>query len=95
MSEVWFFGLGTRPISPCWLTLIQGTNTDSAIVDLSKAHDLLTRGVIASFKHKTTPDVTDGIEAAVRRVLLDAGIDGGTNQVLSLTIGTTVSGIPL
>ncbi|KAK0471126.1 hydantoinase/oxoprolinase [Armillaria novae-zelandiae] len=68
---------------------VGGTNTDSVIVDLSKTHDLETRGIVASFKHATTVDVTDGIEAAVRKVLTDVNIDPRGGKVLSLTIGTT------
>ncbi|SJL08135.1 related to D-amino acid hydantoin hydrolase (hydantoinase) [Armillaria ostoyae] len=68
---------------------VGGTNTDSVIVDLSKTHDPETRGIVASFKHATTVNVTDGIEAAVRKVLTDANIDPRGGKVLSLTIGTT------
>lgn len=50
----------------------------------------MTRGVVALYKHETTPDVTTGIELAVRRVLEDAAIDAGSEGILSLTIGTTV-----
>ena len=35
-------------------------------------------------------DVTTGIELAVKKVLEHAGIDHGSDQILSLTIGTTV-----
>lgn len=68
---------------------VGGTNTDGVIVDLTKTHDPETRGIVASFKHKTTVDVTDGIEAAVRNVLTDANVDPRDGKVLSLTIGTT------
>ena len=67
-----------------------GTNTDGVIIDLSRTSDPKTRGVVASFKHETTVNVTDGIEAAVRKVLADAGVDPRDGKVLSLTIGTTV-----
>jgi hypothetical protein len=67
-----------------------GTNTDGVIIDITKTSDPLTRGVIASFKHETTINVTDGIEAAVRKVLADAGVDPKDGKILSLTIGTTV-----
>jgi N-methylhydantoinase A/oxoprolinase/acetone carboxylase beta subunit len=67
-----------------------GTNTDSVIVDITRTKDPITRGVVATFKHETTVDITTGIELAVKKVLEDAGIDHGSDQILSLTIGTTV-----
>ncbi|KAF8806685.1 putative hydantoinase/oxoprolinase [Phlegmacium glaucopus] len=51
--------------------------------------DPITRGVIASFKHETTVDITTGIEFAVKNVLEHAGIGNRSDQILSLTIGTT------
>ncbi|KAJ6577349.1 Hydantoinase/oxoprolinase [Mycena capillaripes] len=68
---------------------VGGTNTDGVIIDITKTSDPSTRGVIASFKHETTVNVTDGIEAAVRRVITDARIDPQDGEILSLTIGTT------
>ncbi|KAF8914962.1 DUF917-domain-containing protein [Mucidula mucida] len=68
---------------------VGGTNTDGVLIDLTKTSDPLTRGVVASFKHETTVDVTDGIESAVRRVLTDADVDPRDGKILSLTIGTT------
>ncbi|KAJ7284699.1 hydantoinase/oxoprolinase [Mycena rebaudengoi] len=68
---------------------VGGTNTDAVILDITKTSDPLTRGVVASFKHETTPNVTDGIEAAVKRVMSEAGVDSQGGQILSLTIGTT------
>jgi hypothetical protein len=67
-----------------------GTNTDSVIIDITQRDDPTTRGVIASFKHATTPNVTTGIEGAVREVLQASGIDPGCEDILGLTIGTTV-----
>lgn len=67
-----------------------GTNTDSVIVDITRTKDPNTRGVVATFKHETTIDITTGIELAVKKVLEHAGIDHGSDQILSLTIGTTV-----
>ncbi|KAJ7178857.1 hydantoinase/oxoprolinase [Mycena crocata] len=68
---------------------VGGTNTDAVIIDVTKTDDPLTRGVLASFKHETTVNVTDGIEAAVRKVLTDARVDPQSGEVLGLTIGTT------
>ena len=68
-----------------------GTNTDSVIVDITRAKDPITKGVIATFKHETTEDITTGIEFAVKKVLEQAAIGHGSDQILSLTIGTTVS----
>ncbi|KAF5353704.1 hypothetical protein D9758_008697 [Tetrapyrgos nigripes] len=66
-----------------------GTNTDGVILDIAKSSDPETRGIVAFYKHATTVDVTDGIEAAVKNVLDQAGVDPKSGQVLSLTIGTT------
>ncbi|KAK7437589.1 hypothetical protein VKT23_018487 [Stygiomarasmius scandens] len=68
---------------------VGGTNTDGVILDIRKTFDPKTRGVLAFYKHATTVNVTDGIEAAVRHVLADAGVDPASGEVLSLTIGTT------
>uniref|UniRef100_A0A8H8CPV3 Hydantoinase n=1 Tax=Psilocybe cubensis TaxID=181762 RepID=A0A8H8CPV3_PSICU len=68
---------------------VGGTNTDGVIIDVAKSGDPSSRGVVASFKHATTPDVTTGIELAVKRVLDQSGIDPGSESILSLTIGTT------
>jgi hypothetical protein len=65
------------------------------IVDITRTKDPTTRGVIATFKHETTVDITTGIELAVKKVLEHAGISHGRDldQILSLTIGTTVEHI--
>ncbi|KAJ7722729.1 hydantoinase/oxoprolinase [Mycena maculata] len=68
---------------------VGGTNTDGVIIDITKTADPLTRGVIASSKHATTVNVTDGIEAAVKRIMSDAGVDPRGGEILSLSIGTT------
>jgi hypothetical protein len=62
------------------------------IVDITRTKDPTTRGVIATFKHETTVDITTGIELAVKKVLEHVGISHGSDsdQILSLTIGTTV-----
>jgi len=72
------------------LETVVGTNTDSVIVDITRTKDPMTRGVVATFKHETTVDITTGIEFAVKKVLEHAEIGHGSNQILSLTIGTTV-----
>ena len=74
------------------LYCFEGTNTDSVIIDITRTRDPTTRGVIATFKHETTIDITTGIELAVKKVLEHAGINHGSDsdQILSLTIGTTV-----
>lgn len=64
-----------------------GTNTDAVLLDI-RATNSPTRGVIAQQKTPTTsPNVTDGIETAVRSVLEQSQI--ATEQVACLTIGTT------
>ncbi|KAF5355124.1 hypothetical protein D9756_005712 [Leucocoprinus leucothites] len=68
---------------------VGGTNTDSVLIDITDSNDIGTRGVVASFKHTTTPDVTTGIEIAVQKVLEKAGLEQKTDGILSLTIGTT------
>ena len=65
------------------------------IVDITRTKDPTTWGVFATFKHETTVDITTGIELAVKNVLEHAGISNGSDsdQILSLTIGTTVEHI--
>ncbi|KAK2612619.1 hypothetical protein QQS21_001391 [Conoideocrella luteorostrata] len=65
---------------------VGGTNTDAAILDI-QALDQPGRGVIASQKASTTPDITSGIEAAVSAILDTSEAD--QSRVLSVTIGTT------
>lgn len=66
---------------------VGGTNTDAVLLDPSQASSA-DRGVLAWHKAATSsPDVTDGIETAVRNVLDQSKIP--TNRVSSLTIGTT------
>ncbi|EPQ50447.1 hypothetical protein GLOTRDRAFT_82362 [Gloeophyllum trabeum ATCC 11539] len=65
---------------------VGGTNTDSVILDDS-ARSSSNRGVIAHFKTATTPNVTDGIETAVRTVLERSAIPH--DRIACLTIGTT------
>lgn len=72
------------------LTKLAGTNTDAVLIDTTRSHDAATRGVLASFKIVTTPDITSGIERAVRAVLDKSGVDPGSDEIRSLTIGTTV-----
>ena len=78
-----------------YINNFEGTNTDSVIVDITQTKDLTTRGVIATFKHETTVDITTGIELAVKKVLEHAGISHASSmdQILCLTIGTTVEHI--
>ncbi|KAF8990607.1 hypothetical protein BDQ17DRAFT_1393103 [Cyathus striatus] len=61
---------------------VGGTNTDNVIIDITKTNDPTSRGVVASFKHTTTP-------MSLKKVLQESGIDAGSRDVLSLTIGTT------
>ncbi|KXH68070.1 hydantoinase [Colletotrichum salicis] len=65
---------------------VGGTNTDAAILDITAA-DTPGRGVLASHKASTTPDITTGIEAAIRAVIQSSKID--QKRVLSVTMGTT------
>ncbi|WEW61398.1 hypothetical protein PRK78_006888 [Emydomyces testavorans] len=66
---------------------VGGTNTDSVILD-TRATNSSTRGVVAWHKTPTTsPNVTDGIEIAVRSVLDQSNVS--RDQIARLTIGTT------
>ncbi len=65
---------------------VGGTNTDAAIIDI-KALNGPERGVLASHKAPTTPDITSGIEGAIGAVLAESRVD--QSHVLSVTIGTT------
>ena len=65
---------------------VGGTNTDAAIIDTT-ATDTPSRGVCASSKTPTTPDVTTGIYTVIEKVLDETGINRG--DVLSVAIGTT------
>ncbi|KAL1849533.1 hypothetical protein Plec18170_007441 [Paecilomyces lecythidis] len=66
---------------------VGGTNTDSVILD-TRASNAPNRGVIALKKTPTTsPNVTDGIETAVKSVLEESKVP--RDQVACLTIGTT------
>lgn len=65
---------------------VGGTNTDAAIIDTTDT-DSPSRGICASSKTPTTPDVTTGIYTIIERVLQQANIDRG--DVLSVAIGTT------
>lgn len=58
---------------------VGGTNTDAVLVDGLR--------VVASCKQPTTEDVSSGIEAALRQVLMSAGV--GAGAVTSVMIGTT------
>lgn len=66
---------------------VGGTNTDAVVLDVRDANGP-NRGVIAFHKTPTTgPNVTDGIEAAVKSVLDQSKIP--PSQIACLTIGTT------
>ena len=63
-----------------------GTNTDCAIIDVT-ATDNSSRGVCASCKTPTTPDVTSGIYTAIVNVLAKSEVN--RKDVQSVAIGTT------
>lgn len=65
---------------------VGGTNTDAAILDI-RASETESRGVLASSKTPTTPDVTSGIKAVVESVLKKSAVN--TKDILSVAIGTT------
>lgn len=63
-----------------------GTNTDAVAIDPSQQYTP-TRGILAHHKTPTTPDVTGGIEAAVRNVLEKSALP--SERIASVTVGTT------
>lgn len=65
---------------------VGGTNTDSAILDVT-ALNSPSRGVLASSKSPTTADITSGIYNVIEDVLAKSNIR--RSDVLSVTIGTT------
>lgn len=65
---------------------VGGTNTDVVILDITR-QESEKRGVIAHFKTPTTPDVTNGIEKAVRNVLEQSSIP--LEWFAAVTVGTT------
>lgn len=66
---------------------VGGTNTDAIILDPS-ASRTANRGVLAFHKTRTTsPEVTDGIETAIRAVLDESQIPH--ERIQCLVIGTT------
>ncbi|EME46181.1 hypothetical protein DOTSEDRAFT_86798 [Dothistroma septosporum NZE10] len=65
---------------------VGGTNTDAVAIDPSQQLDQ-SRGVLAHHKTPTTPDVTAGIEAAVRTVIEKSDLP--SHSIASVTIGTT------
>ncbi|KAH9818123.1 Hydantoinase A-domain-containing protein [Teratosphaeria destructans] len=65
---------------------VGGTNTDAVIIDPSRQQSE-NRGLLAHFKTPTTPDVTAGIETAVRTVLEKSGLPA--SSIASATVGTT------
>lgn len=76
-------------VPPCYRIGVDvgGTNTDAVVINKSaKADD---SPILASFKHPTTADVTEGIEKAIEAVLKMSGVDSAS--VKAVMIGTTVS----
>lgn len=66
---------------------VGGSNTDSALLDTSKLNDYPSRGVVATCKTPTTPNVTNGILTAIRDVLEASKVD--RTKILNVCIGTT------
>jgi N-methylhydantoinase A/oxoprolinase/acetone carboxylase beta subunit len=65
---------------------VRGTNTDAVVLDPSLSN-YPNRGVLALHKTpSTSPNVTDGIETAVRSVLEQSKMD--RNSISCPTIGT-------
>ncbi|ETN37001.1 uncharacterized protein HMPREF1541_07989 [Cyphellophora europaea CBS 101466] len=65
---------------------VGGTNTDSALLDVTQLASP-SRGVLATCKTPTTPNVTEGIQTAIQDVLLTSRVD--RSKILNVAIGTT------
>lgn len=65
---------------------VGGTNTDGVLIDVTRVSET-NRGVLAHFKAPTTPNVSDGIEMAVRELLKTAAI--APSAVSCVSVGTT------
>ncbi|WVW84309.1 hypothetical protein I302_106343 [Kwoniella bestiolae CBS 10118] len=63
---------------------VGGTNTDAVILDVTPGSS---RPILATYKAPTTPDVTTGIQEAIKQTLLKASID--KNAIQAISIGTT------
>ncbi|KPI35621.1 Hydantoin utilization protein A [Cyphellophora attinorum] len=66
---------------------VGGSNTDSALLDVSRLDQSPSRGVVSTYKTPTTPNVTDGIFTAIENVLDASKVD--RNKILNVCIGTT------
>ncbi|CDO93425.1 unnamed protein product [Kluyveromyces dobzhanskii CBS 2104] len=67
---------------------VGGTNSDLVVIDPLKLENS-DRGVLAWHKSVTTPDVSEGIETAIKTILEDPGNDIEKSEIVSVTIGTT------
>ena len=65
---------------------VGGTNTDAALLDVTKI-DSDSKGVLATCKTLTTVKVIDGIRTAIETVLLQSQID--RREVFNVAVGTT------
>ncbi|KAK5088066.1 hypothetical protein LTR05_002282 [Lithohypha guttulata] len=65
---------------------VGGTNTDAVLLDISRLSSS-SKGVLATHKTTTTPNVTDGIRTAIEKVLVKSGVD--RDEVINVAIGTT------
>lgn len=67
---------------------VGGTNSDLVVIDPTKLNET-NRGVLAWHKSVTTPDVSDGIEHAIKIVLENPDNDIKKEEIVSVTVGTT------
>ncbi|KAI0694195.1 hydantoinase/oxoprolinase [Cytidiella melzeri] len=65
---------------------VGGTNTDGVLIDASRTAEP-NRGVLAHYKAPTTPNVSAGIELAVRQVLEASNVS--SSSISCVSIGTT------
>ncbi|KAF8521388.1 Hydantoinase/oxoprolinase [Hysterangium stoloniferum] len=72
---------------------VGGTNTDSVLFCTDPtAVSRPDRGILTSFKHPTTPIVSDGIEAAIRAILHRANVSPA--QITGVMIGSELLSFP-
>ena len=84
--EVQDLGLAMCGYQTLTLTSTAGTNTDGVLIDVTRVSEP-NRGILAHFKAPTTPNVSDGIEIAIRELLNTA--DVAPSDVSCVNIGTT------
>lgn len=68
---------------------VGGTNSDLAVLDPAYLNDIPEKCVLAWHKTVTTPDVSKGIENAIKYVIEDPTNSISKDEIAAVTIGTT------